>query len=278
MNIKYTKDGRKVCVVGKINATEYIVQEIFVTKSGDEIPSGEKFTTKSLTDEPCETWQARNAAKLEAQIKTLDCELEAMNKTLRNAQEQFKANKTLIASMNKLSEALPEATFETLCGVMSGSYEWAVVEDYRVPKIIPFNETLFCWENSCGARVFDSIKLLTLFGKSDGDVEFRINQYRDGTGSWTSAWFFREKQEAVDYAHGLAVKRIEAQNLSLADMHKLEEMGVTFPPNEKAAIAAYIIEARRKRLNTSEDKHAKEVSKITAEISKCDEILKAVLK
>lgn len=40
-NMKYLADGRKVVVIGKINQTEHIVQEIFVTDSGDELPSGD---------------------------------------------------------------------------------------------------------------------------------------------------------------------------------------------------------------------------------------------
>ncbi|HEI9857545.1 TPA: hypothetical protein SLO96_000850 [Proteus mirabilis] len=52
METKFLSDGRKVAVLGKLNTTESIVQEIFVTDSGVEIPSGENFTTKSLHDEP----------------------------------------------------------------------------------------------------------------------------------------------------------------------------------------------------------------------------------
>jgi len=48
-NIKFTSDGKKVAVVGKLNAQETIVQEIFVS-NGNEIPSGENFVVKSLHD------------------------------------------------------------------------------------------------------------------------------------------------------------------------------------------------------------------------------------
>src|SRR6476659_8101217 len=41
-DIKYTDDGKKVMVVGKLNAQQTIVQEIFVS-AGQEIPSGENF-------------------------------------------------------------------------------------------------------------------------------------------------------------------------------------------------------------------------------------------
>jgi len=43
MQTKYTNDGKKVGIVGKLNAEQTIVQEIFITESGQEIPSGENF-------------------------------------------------------------------------------------------------------------------------------------------------------------------------------------------------------------------------------------------
>ena len=49
MEIKYTKDGKKVAILGKLNDTTWIVQEIFIL-NGQELPCGENFTTKTLLD------------------------------------------------------------------------------------------------------------------------------------------------------------------------------------------------------------------------------------
>lgn len=67
--IKYTTDGRKVVVIGDLNQTEKIVQEIFVTKDGDEIPSGERFVVKSLLDAPAKSWKEQELIKLEARFE-----------------------------------------------------------------------------------------------------------------------------------------------------------------------------------------------------------------
>ena len=61
--IKYTTDGKKVVVIGDLNQTEKIVQEIFVTEDGAEIPSGERFVVKSLLDEPAKSWQEVGLSK-----------------------------------------------------------------------------------------------------------------------------------------------------------------------------------------------------------------------
>ena len=68
-NIKYTTDGRKVVIIGDLNQTEKIVQEIFVTEDGAEIPSGERFVVKSLLDTPAKSWKEKNIADLEARYE-----------------------------------------------------------------------------------------------------------------------------------------------------------------------------------------------------------------
>ena len=42
METKYLSDGRKVVVIGQLNNVESIVQEIFVSDGGDQIPTDHK--------------------------------------------------------------------------------------------------------------------------------------------------------------------------------------------------------------------------------------------
>ena len=68
MQTKYTTDGKKVAIVGKLNNTETIVQEIFVSENGSEIPAGENFVVKSLLDAPAKSWK-------ESQIEQSICSI-----------------------------------------------------------------------------------------------------------------------------------------------------------------------------------------------------------
>ena len=81
-NIKYTTDGKKVVVIGDLNQTEKIVQEIFVTKDGDEVPSGERFVVKSLLDEPAKSWKEIKLEQIEKDYTTKTCEWELKIKSL----------------------------------------------------------------------------------------------------------------------------------------------------------------------------------------------------
>ena len=44
----------------------------------------------------------------------------------------------------------------------------------------------------------DGLKLITLFGKSDGDFHFRINRYPDGSGGNSSLYLFTTIEEAKE--------------------------------------------------------------------------------
>ena len=63
-NIKYTDDNKKVKVIGKLNNTDWIVQEIYIDGK-TEVPSGEQFVTKSLHEKPLQSWKEKNLKELE---------------------------------------------------------------------------------------------------------------------------------------------------------------------------------------------------------------------
>ena len=183
--IKYTTDGQKVVVIGKLNSTETIVQEIFVS-DGAEIPSGEQFITKSLHDAPVESWKDKDDRKKEVRRKNTEREHDRML-SLLNADIET-AKKTLSVKRNLISDAIKNATayenhidnepFTTLLAFLSGEITHVLFDDWRA-KIVTF-EDAFGTDDSCER---DAVKLLTLFGKSRDSFEWKISQYSDGSGS-----------------------------------------------------------------------------------------------
>ena len=82
METKFLSDGRKVVVVGALNNQETIVQEVFVTQQGDEIPGGERFVVKSLHDQPVESWLSREKAKQEKALADAKLKIERSTRKL----------------------------------------------------------------------------------------------------------------------------------------------------------------------------------------------------
>jgi 23S rRNA C2498 (ribose-2'-O)-methylase RlmM len=100
--LKYTSDGKKVSVIGKINQTEFIVQEIFVTESGDEIPSGENFTAKSLHDKPVISWKEKRIYEYELKYKKIEeltCKLKEKEFEIQSHVEKWQFYEQIVRNL-----------------------------------------------------------------------------------------------------------------------------------------------------------------------------------
>lgn len=205
MSEKYTSDGKKVVVIGKLNATETIVQEIFVRPDGSEIPSGEQFVTKSLHDSPVVSWQKKRKDEIEQALARMEQELAATSERTRKEQ------RLAAARVRALAQVATTATAESL----------AVLEDFvagRITHVLTDVEY-----GSCSIRPFDDVvrsndrdswgddklKLLSLFGKSDGGLQWRIHEYSDHSGGSREIIPARGLDEARRMAQDLFNTRVE---------------------------------------------------------------------
>lgn len=181
--IKFTTDGRKVLVVGKLNAQEHIVQEIFVS-SGQEIPSGENFVVKGLHDAPAESWKDQDLRKREARYakRCAEIERQEQEQDRRNSEAQQKA-KHRAAALLEFARNSDEPQLQRLHALLAGEITHFFVSRYR-PQIVTWDdEIIFDSDRNYGRLSIEGIKLLSLFGRSDGRLDYRLNQYRDGSGS-----------------------------------------------------------------------------------------------
>ena len=207
-NIKYTTDGKKVVVIGNLNQTEKIVQEIFVTKDGAEIPSGERFVVKSLLDEPAKSWKEKNLIELESSYEKESEEWERKLRLLK--QEKRFTYDALSARVKWLKQVAREPhpeklkrVVETLAMFLSDAEKWILWCNFSSWNLQKFNEdgsnNLIDKVDSYRRGRFDSMRLISLYGKSNGDFEYGINDYFDGSGSDKEVMFFKSKQDAIDF-------------------------------------------------------------------------------
>ena len=233
-DIKYTDDGKKVLVVGKLNAQQTIVQEIFVS-AGQEIPSGENFVVKSLHDAPAESWKEKNLRELEARYETSrkkwEAEIDQQGRRLSMIKEKAKLHAD---ALFKFVDKADSESMQLLKKVMSGQITHIFVSGYS-PEI-------YEWEGGKGAYVLDTfhdrgriegIKLLSLYGYSDGDLEYRLHTYRDGSGGSEQVWPTCSYEEALKLAQAACDDQASAylneanRSFSLDKWQKIE--GITIP-------------------------------------------------
>lgn len=188
---KYTSDGRKVVVVGALNAKETIVQEVFII-NGNEIPSGENFVVKSLHDAPAISWEEKRTKEIKDRYnetkQKYEKEEQAFSRNHANAIKDLK-NKT--SYLRKVIPSISVETFDRVAAFLQDKIHYVVTGTYS-PSIEAFHARMM-------TDVYDGggLKLLTLFGEDDGSMTFKINRYGDGSGGDTTIFPYETYEEAV---------------------------------------------------------------------------------
>lgn len=219
---KYLSDGRKVALVGKLNNEEWIVQEVFVTESGDEIPSGERFTAKSLHDAPVESWKDREMRKKEQRIKELEADYDRIQKNLRLAKVDAQTDADIRKSLHAMAGNINPESLSTLEQFLRGEIRWLVKEsDYSFYLPEPFDKAIQDTDSWSCQRRYQGMKLISLFGKANGDLQFGISNYSDGSGGWATIRAFSSFENAARHCIEIAVDRAERRKINWTDVTKL---------------------------------------------------------
>lgn len=208
-NIKYTTDGKKVVVIGDLNQTDKIVQEIYVTNDGCEIPQGERFVVKSLLDEPAKSWKEKRLEELEDIYNRESKRWEL--KTYKLNEEKSKIYETLSSRVKWLRNVAKEPEMKslknalnTIADFLDGSEKWILVDTWDGFVLEKFNEDgcsniESSIDDNYSRYQYTSMRLLSLFGDSNGNFDFKINGYSDGSGSDEKILFFKSRDEAIKY-------------------------------------------------------------------------------
>jgi hypothetical protein len=195
MDCKYTNDGKKVAVVGKLNNQETIVQEIFVANDGSEIPSGENFVVKSIHDQPVESWKSKEAAEIESRLKELKRLEESGRSELRRFQEQAAAK---IKALKGVVSKAAAGQLDVVEMFLSGEITHLVINDYH-PAIVAFDKEIEQPERYS----YDELRLISLYGRSDGTLNWKISQYYYGGGSKREIIPARSYADAVEISQAI---------------------------------------------------------------------------
>jgi hypothetical protein len=169
--IKYTKDGKKVVVIGNLNAKESIVQEIYVNGES-EIPMGENFIVQTLLDNPLKSWKASNIEQQELYYSKKEDELERLNNSIR---KEIPATREYLKSIIK-HRGIESEDFDLLVDFMSGSITHLAFTQWGNYEIKDIKKAM----GDCDY----SPKMLTIFGMNEDRFSFQynLNHYSDGSG------------------------------------------------------------------------------------------------
>lgn len=195
--IKYTNDGKKVSVVGKLNSTEWIVQEIFI-QNDVEIPSGENFVVSSLHDSPSISWKEKEIKNIEKEYEQTKLNYKNKTKTLNNEYKHIcNAVRSKIDYMRKLNDKFSVSSFSRLIDFLAGKIKYVLKYDYYGPELLGFNTAITNFEGSWDYKRPDGIKLISLYGYDDGTMEYKLHEYRDSSGNSHKVTFHKKYEDAI---------------------------------------------------------------------------------
>ena len=225
METKFLSDGRKVVICGKINQTEYIVQEIFVTKDGGEIPSGENFTAKSLHDTPVESWKVKEEKKLEALMEKRKQEIDALDKKIKDLEIKRSSSAEWLKRNNFLQEKLPEFDWDYFSDVMSGNMKYAVCAEYEL-RIEELDKVCDDCDSIYYSKSFSGLKAMSLVYKYDihsnsKSYKFEVGRYSDGTGGSVPWVFCKDKQDLQRIVDECIQTKFDEGRLTLANAREV---------------------------------------------------------
>lgn len=200
---KYTPDNRKIKIVNKLNDNQIIGYEVFIKSSNSEEYIGTTaiiFNVDELSDEPAMSWKEKRIKEIETHYekelkrlnKNIESEISKTKEKLKNTKVRHKKIRELI---DKIDNPTNKAAIDYLEDFLLNKITHFFVNDFH-PKIVEFDE----YFNETGAFSQDSMKLVSLFGNSNGELFYQVNTYGDGSGNWIDITPAKSYDEALEHA------------------------------------------------------------------------------
>jgi hypothetical protein len=179
---KYLSDGNAVTVVREL-AEGYLVQRIYASANEEgEWASGEVFLVDKVHDQA-------PTAKQDARLTKLRIEIDELYKTKSNLLEEINTAKK--SESARLARYRKYEALRHLDDFIDGKITHYVVKNYSTWEIEDIN--------SAKKNEYDrgNTKLLCLHGRSNGDLQWHLYDYSDGSGSHHEVFPCRSYEEAL---------------------------------------------------------------------------------
>ncbi|HHZ69425.1 MAG TPA: hypothetical protein EYN67_20340 [Flavobacteriales bacterium] len=255
MKAKYLSDGRKVVVIGQLNNVESIVQEVFVSEGGDQIPSGEKFTTKNLHDEPVKSWKEKKTEEYDAQYAKSESRVHSINKEIREMENKRRSHAKIIASNLRQINELEDVDVNHLSDVMARNIKWVCATNWNWQKVMSFNEFI-----EIRSSYDEGVKLISVHIKNDKTLMYKVGSYSDGSGSSSEYKFFNCKEKLKDFLLESYKRDTEKGYMNVSTFDSLKDT-LDLPESDREELLQI-------EVSKAEDLYQKEMKRITEQRAK----------
>lgn len=263
----YLTDGTAVTYVTNLPSGHVVTFEVF-TGEGDEYgpDCGETaMVVAEVFAEPPVAKKHEEIGRLEARIAELKEKVKSVCDEIAAEERSARERRASLAKWDGL---------QTLEDFIAGRITHLVIfKDYCAFTLTTLEEGIQHYDDYDHYRKQrrkDGLKLLTLFGKSDGSMSWQLNEYRDGSGTNEQVWPFSSHENAVSKCRELwdaEMQRIRAdERYSGPNEHWLKagaSLGFEVPPD----IAERMRIARAKSANDALQKARDELKKAETDVA-----------
>ena len=182
---KYLVSGQQVEIERRLDEG-FLVRKIFVVESmefdDEEYPSEEVFLVDKVFNKAPTEKLGKSVTELKEQIAELHLTKNNITKELAVFQSEEKS---------RLDKIKQHKQLDRLEDFIDGKITHYVLHRYT-PEIVALEDTKAEYARKCGA-----LRLLVLFGESNGQLNWQLNRYADGSGDMIDAVPCCSYEEAI---------------------------------------------------------------------------------
>lgn len=226
MEIKYLRDGRKVTIISKVNDKDFVVQEIFVTEDGVEKPSGDHFVASNLLEERLLSFAEKKVISTEKRIRDAIKEEATIVKRIEELKKQQACQADLLKASISSIESLKSIDTNHLADVLTGNIKWLCYSSHSGwTKPLLFTESIsHSTPINTFRKCYEGLRLLSVFGKSNGNFSYKINRWGDGSGTDSDVVFFKTDDDLHKYLYKTMYDKSEKGILTLEEIINLQKI------------------------------------------------------
>lgn len=193
----YLLNGQAVTIVEKLASGGFLVCPIYEDPETGEPMDGENFITPKV-------WSKPPTEVLNAEVKELEAAIHALS------EKRYELEKLVREDRKKWEEVtakcLKYKALENIFDFVEGKITHYVIDNYSRLEIVPFADA----KSEYGST--GEPKLLTLFGKSNRDLQWNLHQYSDGSGHSKYRCFpARSYEEAIEFLTVMANEKFSTE-------------------------------------------------------------------
>lgn len=228
-DIKYLEDGSAVVVVEKLESG-FLVEPVY-EYDGENIQDSRNPIRVSRVFDKAPTLKYETAIiRLRDEIQALEQQRTTLSLNQRGSEAMAKE----IDSKLKKHESL-----RCLLDYIDGKITHYVEDGWNGVCIVPFFEATCAGDD----RKRD-LKLLTLFGDSRGNLQYKLNRYKDGSGCDSVVRPAKSMEEATAIAQEMFLDKM-ASRVDIAIVQNADKLGIAIPDEYRQKAKEKIAESLR---------------------------------